>query len=278
MQSDSDRRQPSMGNHRLFADQVQKQFEHTGFGTAATLINGMILVFVLRGHVRSLELIVWLVCAGMVSASRLLLNGFYRQSPTKASNPQKWNAWFLATLFLSGVLWGSTAIFLFPSDSFAHQAFIAFVAGGMVAGAIGAFTAVLPAFYLFSIPALLPICLRFFMLGSDIHIAMGAMVLLFLLINILTATRMHKDILSLLSLRYERSALIADLQQEVDQRKAAQEDLHRQKEQVESIVKLRTAELASVNQRLRAIITYAPLVLWAIDREGILTFSDGKGM
>ncbi|MCB2148626.1 MAG: PAS domain S-box protein [Deltaproteobacteria bacterium] len=278
MPSDSDRLQPSAGNHRLFADQVQKQYEHTGFGTAATLINGMILAFVLRGHVRRMELIVWLVGAVMVSALRLVLNGLYRRSPTKTSNPQKWNAGFLATLFLSGVLWGSTAIFLFPSDSFAHQAFIAFVTGGMVAGAIGAFTAVLSAFYLFSIPALLPICFRFFMLGSDIHIAMGAMVLLFLLINILTATRMHKDILALLALRYERSALIADLQQEVDQRKAAQEDLRRQKEQVEAIVITRTDELARANQRLRAIITYAPLVIWAIDREGVLTFSDGKGM
>ena len=220
MPSDSDRPQPSAGNHRLFADQVQKQYEHTGFGTAATLINGMILAFVLRGHVRRMELIVWLVCAVMVSALRLVLNGLYRRSPTKTSKPPEMERRVPCHPLPVGVLWGSTAIFLFPSDSFAHQAFIAFVSGGMVAGAIGAFTAVLSAFYLFSIPALLPICFRFFMLGSDIHIAMGAMVLLFLLINILTATRMHKDILALLALRYERSALIADLQQEVDQRKA----------------------------------------------------------
>lgn len=278
MQSDSDQLHSSTLNHRLFADQVHKQYEHTGFGTAATLINGMILVFVLRGHVPIINLLIWLAGAGLVSASRLVLHRFYRQSPTKSSNPQKWNAWFLATLCLSGVLWGSAVIFLFPSESIGHQAFIAFVTGGMVAGAIGAFSAVLPAFYLFSIPALLPLCLRFFLLGSDIHIAMGAMVFLFLLITILTANRLHQDILSLFALRYERSALIADLQQEVEQRKVAQEDLRRQKEQVEAIVTQRTAELKDANQRLRAIITYAPLVIWAIDREGMLTFSDGKGM
>ncbi len=221
---------------------------------------------------------VWLACAGLVSASRLVLNGFYRQSSTKQSNPQKWNAWFLATLFLSGVLWGSTAIFLFPSDSFAHQAFIAFVTGGTVAGAIGAFAAVIGAFYIFSLPALLPLCLRFFMSGSEVHIAMGAMVLLFLMVTILTPTRMHQDVLSLLALRYEKSALVADLPQEVAQRKAAQENLRRQKEQVEAIVTQRTAELARASQRLQAIITFAPLVIWAIDREGIFTFSDGKGM
>lgn len=278
MQSVSDRRNPSAVSHRLFADQVHKQYEHTRFGTAATLINGMILVFVLSGHVQNLNLLVWLAGAGLVSASRLVLYRFYRKSPTIKSNPQKWNAWFLATLFLSGVLWGSAAIFLFPSDSIGHQAFIAFVTGGMVAGAIGAFSAVLPAFYLFSLPALLPLCLRFFMLGSNIHIAMGCMVFLFLLINILTANRMHKDILSLFALKYERNTLIVNLQQEVEQRKAAQEDLRRQKQQVEAIVTQRTAELKDANQRLRAIITYAPLFIWALDRKGIFTFSDGRGM
>jgi hypothetical protein len=90
-----------MVSHRLFADQVYKQYEHTGFGTAATLINGMILVFVLRGHVRSLDLLIWLAVAVMVSASRLMLYGAYRKSPTQTSNPHKWNAWFLGSLFFS---------------------------------------------------------------------------------------------------------------------------------------------------------------------------------
>ena len=41
MPSDSDKPDTSIVNHRSFADQVDKQYEHTGFGTAATLINGV---------------------------------------------------------------------------------------------------------------------------------------------------------------------------------------------------------------------------------------------
>jgi len=278
MQNPPDQLNPTTFSHRLFADQVNKQYENTVLGTAATLINGIILVFLLRDHVQSVNLILWLVAAGIVSAGRLMLHGCYRRSRTQYANPEKWNAWFIVTLFLSGMLWGSAAIFLFPIDSIGHQAFVAFVTGGMVAGAVGAFTAVIAAFFIFTIPALVPICLRFLLLGGGIHIAMGAMVFLFLLIISLTAIRMHKDIISLLALKYERSALIADLQQEVDQRKEAQEHLGRQKEQVEEIVRQRTAQLKSANQRLQAIINYAPLVIWAIDREGILTLSDGKGL
>ena len=222
----SDSSNLSTYNHRLFADQVQKQYEHTIFGTAATLINGIILVFVLRTHVQQLNLIIWLTVACTISASRLILHWRYDRSTNQKSHPERWNVYFNVTLFLSGLLWGSTAIFLFPSESTGHQAFVALITGGMVAGAVGAFTAVFESFFLFSIPAVLPIGIRFFLIGGEIHVAMGLMVLLFLLIISLTAARMHADIFSLLSLKYERSTLIADLQQEVHRRKAAQEDLH----------------------------------------------------
>jgi len=265
-------------SRRLFADQVHKQFEHTLFGTVATLINSIVLVFVLRTHVPPKSLLLWLVCAGVVSACRLVINGVYQKSTTQRADPEKWNTWFLATLFLSGVLWGSSSLFMFASDSIGHQAFIAFVAGGMVAGAVSSFTAVLTAFFIFTLPALVPICLSFFILGSEMHIAMGTMMTLYLVIMCLAATRMHKNIINLLSLRYERSALIENLQGEVEQRKAAQEDLRRQKDQIEEIVTKRTVQLRSANQRLRAVLNYAPLAIWAFDEKAVMTFADGKGL
>jgi PAS domain S-box-containing protein len=278
MQNDPDTSNLTTYSHRLFADQVHKQYENTVLGTAATLINGSILVFILRAHVQRTPLLIWLACAGIVSTCRLVLHWSYRKSLTPCSNPEKWNAWFITTIFLSGLLWGSVAVFLFPSDSVGHQAFIAFVTGGMVAGAVGAFTAVIAAFFVFSIPVLLPIGVRFFLLGTEMHLAMGGMIFLFLLLISLMAIRIHRDIVHLLSLKYERTALIAGLQQEVDQRKKAEENLRQQKEQVEEIVAQRTAELKNANQRLQAILSYAPLLIWAIDEEGILTFSDGKGL
>lgn len=265
-------------SHRLFADQVHKQYEHIVFGTAATLINATIMVIILKAQVGHLRLSVWLGCAVMVSACRLVLHRCYKHSPTQYSQPEKWNVWFVATLFLSGLLWGAVAVFLFPAASIGHQVFIAFVTGGMVAGAVSAFTSVMAAYFIFSIPALMPIIVRFFLLGSQMHIAMGAMALLFLFIVSLTARRMHQNILHLLMMKYERGALIADLQREVEQRKEAQEELGQQKEQVEELVLQRTAQLKSVNQRLRAILNYAPLVIWAVDQEGTMTFCDGKGM
>jgi hypothetical protein len=112
MQEASDRHNGSTFSHRLFADQVQKQYEYTVFGTAATLINGLIMAFVLRAHVPHMNLIIWLTGAGLVSVSRLVLQRLYNQSATRFSNPEMWNLWFIVTL-LRRVFCGAPPFFYF---------------------------------------------------------------------------------------------------------------------------------------------------------------------
>jgi PAS domain S-box-containing protein len=288
-----------MNNDTILADQVRKLYDHTVFGSAATLINGSILVLVLRDHVRTLNLGLWLAAAVLASMIRLSLYWRFRNAQPPPGQTRKWKNLFIASLFLSGLVWGATAIFLFPPGATGHQAFVAFVAGGMVAGAVGSFTAVLSAYYLFSVAALAPIIVRFFLMGSEIHIAMGTMTLLFLLIMSITALRTHRDFIALLALRYENRDLVEGLRQEVRQRTQAEADLLKRNQQIEEIVATRTAELKAAvehlreeiqarqkvahtlkenQQRMQAIIGYAPLIIWAIDRNGVFTFSEGKGL
>ena len=193
---------------KLFVDKVRKLYDHTVFGSAATLINGAILVFILRGRVPLSNLITWLGCALLLNIVRLSLNWSYRKTTPSYAETVTWRNLFVASLLLSGILWGAAGIVLFPSDSIGHQAFVAFVAGGMVAGAAGSFTCVLSAFFLFSIPALLPIIVRFFLMGDEIHHAMGTMALIFLLIMSLTAFQAHADYVRSLSLKYENRELV----------------------------------------------------------------------
>ncbi|MEJ2659784.1 MAG: PAS domain S-box protein [Desulfobacteraceae bacterium] len=272
MENSSDIYHPSTFSNRLFADQVRKQYEHTASGTAATLVNSTILVFILKSHVPAATLVVWLTCALFVSACRLVLLWFYRRSGTQDSDPEKWNALFIGTLFLAGLFWGSAAVFLFPEDSIGHQVLIAFVTGGMVAGAVSVFTAVIASFFFFSIPALLPICIRFYLAGSDVQVAMGAMATLYLVLISLTSTRMHKDIVHLLALKYERTALISDLRQEVQGRREAQEKLRIQKEHVEAIVDQRTAELRKSEEKYRELVENINDVIYAVNGQGDLTY------
>jgi PAS domain S-box-containing protein len=290
----------TLKSQALIADQVRKLYEHTVFGSLATLINGSVLVFVLRHQVSALKLSLWLCAAVLVSLLRLsLYRGYFKVNPSE-DETNIWRIRFTASLFFTGVLWGTAALFLFPSGGpIAYQAFIALISGGMVAGAVGSFTADLATFYLFSIPALMPIIVRFFLQGSEIHVAMGLMVFLFLLIMSLLALRNHREYVRLFALKYENSELVATLRKEVNQRQEAEKDLRAKNAQIEEIVAQRTLELKTAvdqlrdeiqarekvtqalkenQQRMRAIINYAPLVIWAVDQDGVFTFSEGKGL
>jgi two-component system cell cycle sensor histidine kinase/response regulator CckA len=190
---------------KIYLDQIQKLSGHTIFGISATLINSLILSLMLWNEVPKMSVVIWFILLVSVSSVRYFLQKSYSKLTPALETAKKWEKLFLLTLAVSGAVWGSAAIFLFPSDSIGHQVFIAFVLGGMVAGSVGVFSVVISAFFAFSIPAVLPILIVFLNSNDEIHIAMGFMLFLFWLIMLLTAKSLNKTILTSLSLTHEIS-------------------------------------------------------------------------
>jgi len=235
---------------RLFADRVKKLSEHTMLGVAGSLINSMVLIFVLWDVVNKNWLLLWFLCIILIGVMRVYLQNSFEKFKTNQNTLNKWKNLFLITLAISGVIWGSTGVALFPTESIGHQSFIAFVLGGMVAGTVGVFSVMLRAFLAFSIPALLPIVLRFYLISDPIHFAMGIMVTLFWLIMLITSTKLNKDILNYFILKYENINLISDLEAEVEMKKTAETKLKEQYKEIERIVNVRTSELQDANIKL----------------------------
>ena len=221
---------------RLYAEQVKQLYSNALVGLLATAINSLVLAVIQRDVTPRILLIAWIVLLAFISLVRYNHTRTFWQRSPETSEANYWGKRFIVRLALSGMVWGSSAIFLFPIDSLAHQTFLAFVIGGMVAGAAGAFSSIMKAFLAFSVPALSPIIVRFALLGDEFHLAMGGMTLLFGVMMFFIALRIHAVRITSVKLRFENSGLASHLAAEKEKSDELNEKLFfeiRERERIE---------------------------------------------
>jgi signal transduction histidine kinase len=171
--------------------EVRRLYENAPIGFAATVVNSSILVGILRDWIEPSVLAIWWTSLMGLTAVRFTHGEWFRRVASKRDfDPGRWIGYFLAGIFAAGLIWGAAGIWLLP-QSVPHQTFVAFVLGGMVAGASATFSVRIDAFLAYTVPALTPLAIRFLSMGDELHLAMGGMVILFGLLLTATACRIH---------------------------------------------------------------------------------------
>jgi len=248
----------------LYAEQVRQLYEVSRIGLISSFLNAPLLTFILWGVSSHRALIAWLSCLVVITVLRYGLVYAYYQADVSPDRARRWEMLFAAGSFFAGIAWGISANILFPAASLAHQMFLAFMLGGMVAGAASVYSISKSTFFLFSLPTVLPLTARFAAEGDDIHIAMGGLLVVFVSLMTVSALRVHKTMVSTLRLRFENKNLVeylagatADaeslnksLTAEITEREKTEAALKRQQENLEHIVAERTAEIHATNRQL----------------------------
>jgi len=267
----------------IYAGQVRRVYLQHSVGLIANVVVSSILVFIQWQVIPHPVLLTWYSALILATLVKYLLLYRYRHSIVTPAQSTRWGAWFIAGVLLTGLIWGSAGIFLFAPASLANQIFIAFVLAGMVAGAVGTYSALEKAFLAFGIPALAPLIIKFFSLGGEIHLAMGLMTLLFATLMIVTSRRSHKTILTSLKLLSENRNLIEylteskeraealniKLEAEVAKKKKAETELKRHQEQLELLVEERTAELKNSEEKYRILVNHANDAIFILQDERV---------
>lgn len=235
-------------------DQVHRFTSQVIIGISATILNSTILTTFLWSVVPIHKILSWLGVSLVVALMRILLHLHYRKQTITTDSAHHQRNLLLLSLFLSGCVWGSTPIFIFPYSSISHQALLILVLAGMVAGSVNAFSSLAAGFYVFTIPVIVPLAGVLLNIGDGMHIAMGGMALLFSFFMILANRKINSEFNDFLLLKYQNLELIENLEKEILDRKLAEQELLRKNYQIESIVENRTAELSQVNEKLLAEI------------------------
>ena len=170
----------------------------------AVLANSIVLSIVQWDVVAHTTILTWFAVINGLSLVRLGLYLQFSKIGPEEEVPLFWSRLVLIISAASGLTWGAVAIWLFPADDFVHQVFTAFVIAGMCAGAVTTLSPMLSSVYAFILFAMLPVIVRFFMLGADINYAMAVMATLFTIMVLSTSKRLNYIIRESLLLRHER--------------------------------------------------------------------------
>ncbi len=199
---------------QIRAGQIRQLYLRLPIAACITFINVTILIIVQWPLIKHSILLGWWGSMVLITAVRWLLVFLYQRAAPTPVDIEPWATRFFIGTICAGLAWGVAGFLLFPEQDIVHQVFVAFVLAGMASASVTTLASVLGAVLTFLCTMLVPLILRFFLMGSGIYLTLGSMTLLFLIGLMLSARRTHNTMLEVLTLR------IKNAQQETDLRKS----------------------------------------------------------
>ena len=110
---------------------------------------------------------------------RLQLAGLDLSQPEHIARVRRFGSSFVFSSLISGAIWGSSALLLYPPGNMVLQLFLVFVLAGVTSGSASSFAANTRAALAFQLPVLLPLAARLLLQPDAAHAGMGLMVLIY---------------------------------------------------------------------------------------------------
>ena len=222
-------------DQEIFVAQIRALYRHTPMVLAVNIINSGLVALVLASYVEQTSWWIFFCLVVALTAARAIVWKRYRRHRRHADLATRWAIIATAGSGFSGLLWGGSSILLL-SDNIVEHTFLAFVIGGMCAGALVSLSYYLPAFMAYAYFSVLPLAGGFLLDGRMVFVAMGCMTVVFAAAVTFAAYHFNRAFIGGLRL----NLVLSDRTEELTQR-------------TEELTQ-RTVELVAVNSRLEAEI------------------------
>jgi PAS domain S-box-containing protein len=185
----------------LLAERLRLYHANVGSAAAGQGLMATFLVVLLWNHVAAGRLLGWLACLGLALGARAMASSARRRAASDGAEADAVLLHLRLVLLGMGLLWGSTAVLLYPAGDATHQVFLSFLLAGMAAGTLTLTAFDLPAAMGFAVLALTPLCTRLLLIGGAAEAAMAGMVALFAVFLALTGLRAQRNLRDTVALR-----------------------------------------------------------------------------
>ncbi|MGE5539131.1 MAG: ATP-binding protein [Gemmatimonas sp.] len=201
------------------------------------LVNAGLVAVIVREDVSPALLLGWFGLMAVVTTARFLVCMAFQSRRRGLDDAHVWVNLFAVGCAMSGALWGAASLIVWLSPNVTMHVFLAFVIAGMTAAAVAVDHAHPPSAWAYIVLATAPLGTSFLIVGGGMYLAMGTMVLLFMVLLVVQTKISHGVLANSLRLKEENRHLVSVL--------TASRDA------LEQRVRERTAELTDINAALQ---------------------------
>ena len=194
-------------------------------------------------------LLLWLTVMLLLHAAELVTWMGDREETRTVEECESWSRHFFSFALVVGMMWGFGTLFFFPHQLL-EQVLLVCVLLGLAAAATTMNAMHPPAFYAYLLGLMLPLTFRVMVEQDETHVALGTMLLLFMVVMMTSGHFLNKFILLSLQRRFENESLARqlatmndDLERKVIDRTA---QLQRKTEEVSQIRDVTIMAMASL--------------------------------
>ncbi|MES9879215.1 MAG: EAL domain-containing protein [Candidatus Sedimenticola sp. 1PA] len=192
----------------LYAGYPQSFFITIAVATVMTVVHGETAEPILCG---------WLLLHAVVLIGRGILTLRYQRAEPNLDELGTWSRYYLIGITLSGLVWGSAGLLLFPESSLPLQVFTVLVLAGLSAGALSVLGVMIQAYLLYALPVLVPVVINSLLHADQLHYSISILVLLLFVFLFKAARRLSESLSDSFRLRFENQDLLNALQAEKNQ-------------------------------------------------------------
>ena len=167
-------------DERLTLEQIRIHYSQLPAIIIAPLLGGLFSSWVLWNAVNNNYLIIGMAGIFTISLLRVFLYRSFLSSPEQQLHTKKWRNFAISGALISGIIWGSAAIFLYPPLNAEYQIFLLVLLALVPVAPIAAMAVYMPAFYAYYIPCITPYILTL-AFSDNIAAQMTALLLIMML-------------------------------------------------------------------------------------------------
>ncbi len=159
------------------------------------------------------NVLAWLLMIAAVAASRYQIYTRFHAASHQWFDGPSWRRRYEVSTLVSGILWGMSAVLLFPPGDRIMQALLVLVMTTLAATTTVSHSSVKSAPLAWSVPAILPFAIRGIMDGGPFGYTIGVLLPLFILTLGFYSLKLNRTIVSSITLHFKNLDLVAELRQ-----------------------------------------------------------------